>query len=328
MSIGVTESLGVTLAETELVGAAKLLTIGAGYSVDVLGAESEVVGGLRSTQIFGLKFERVKFFRREFIKGTRTSRSLRASLQYEVDGNALVGVGRDFKEKFSGLGMIESKAPFRTKAGEIKVNAGELGICVGNQLRLLINKAGTVKIWGEKITIKSDGNTKIKGAKVKLKPGASTSRKPFREVLDPAEADTIEKYKSPDEAPLSEQDKSGFTGPVYQKVLKKDVPVKRLFGGSARERGMWVSKGGRPPGLEGKIRMALKPEWGNDASKAGGFVLPKGAVVFEGDVAAQGAMAGGAKQLLIREPEAIRQACQAAGSKAPLYDWLAGLPKG
>src|SRR5207245_2133788 len=106
----------------------------------------------------------------------------------------------------------------------------------------------------------------IKGAKVKLKPGGSGSGKAFQEVLDAAEADTVEEYKDKDASPLSEQDKSGFTGKVYKKVLKKDVTVKRLYGGGARPAGQWVTKGGRPPGLEGKIRMALKPEWGNEAT--------------------------------------------------------------
>ncbi len=165
---------------------------------------------------------------------------------------------------------------------------------------MIINKSGTVKLWGNKITF--DAETKIKGSKIKLKPGGSGSGKSFQEVLDLSEATTLSEHDEKNPGDLKDADAAAFKGKKYKvKVLKKEVKVSRLCGGQARPDGRWVTRGGRPPGLEGKIRMALKPEWGNEASSVATKVLKPGTIVYEGIAADQGGgFVGGATQILIR----------------------------
>jgi len=295
-----TRRLKVDDAATELVGAKMKLSIGAGYSVNVLGAGIDLVGALRSTQIGGLKFEKIEEIRYEYIKGSRSTKSVRGSLQFDVEGKVGLGVLGKLHEEAGRHSMLETEKHCSEVAKEIKVEAKELGIVVADELRLIINKSGTVKLWGQKITVDGDSG-KIAGSKVKLKPGGGSSGKAFQEVLDPSEATSVSQHDEKNPGDLKEADAKAFKGGKYtKKVLNKDVKVKRLYGGGAKAEGRWVTKGGRPPGLEGKIRMALKPEWGNEASHVSTIVLKKGTTVYEGVVAGQGGpWAGGASQILI-----------------------------
>jgi type VI secretion system secreted protein VgrG len=199
---------------------------------------------------------------------------------------------------------VKEETAFTAK--DMKLKADEAAVVVGGELALLINKSGTVKIWAKDLTV--DGSQiKLKGSKIKKESGGSGQSKSFQEVLDPSVAAELESHGPGTDGPLSPQDAAAFKDGQYTvKVLTKDVKVERLHGGGAFPQGRWVTGGPRPLGLEGKIRMALRPEWGNTASESSSFTLKAGTKVYEGVVAGQGTgYAGGATQILIDVPKAV-----------------------
>ena len=304
ITVAMAHNLNVTQAVAFNVGAAAALNIGAAYSVNVALALNKAVGGARLEQIGGLKSEDVGVDRSETIVGNRTSTVL-GEVQEEVKGNLTQETGQDRKDEAGQHTLTEVTKETAFGSKEMKFKADEAAVVVGDELALLINKSGTVKIWAKDLTV--DGSQiKLKGSKIKKESGGSGQSKPFQEVLDPSVADTVQEHQG-DQGPLSPADAKAFKDGKYtEKILTKDVKVERLHGGGAFPVGRWVTGGSRPMGLEGKIRMALRPEWGNAASQSSSFTIKAGTKVYEGVVAGQGTgYAGGATQILIDVPKAV-----------------------
>jgi type VI secretion system secreted protein VgrG len=304
ITVAMAHNLNVTQAVAFNVGAAAALTIGAAYAVNVALAFNKAVGGARLEQIGSLKSEEVGESRSETIGGNRTSTVL-GEVEEEVKGKLLQDAGQDRKDESGRHTLTEVKEEVAFTSKDMKFKADEAAVVVGGELALLIDKSGTVKIWAKDLTV--DGSQiKLKGSKIEKKSGGSGQSKSFQEVLDPSVADEVASHEGGN-GPLSPQDAAAFKDGKYaEKILTKDVKVERLHGGGVFPQGRWVTGGSRPPGLEGKIRMALRPEWGNDASESSSFTLKAGTKVYEGIMADQGTgYAGGATQILIDPPKVV-----------------------
>jgi len=304
ITVAMAHNLNVTEAVAFNVGAAAALNIGAVYSVNVALALNKAVGGARLEQIAGLKSEDVGVDRTESIGGNRSSDVL-GEVEEEVKGKLMQSTGQDRKDESGRHTFTEVKQETGFGSKEMKFKADEAAVVVGDELALLIDKSGTVKIWAKDLTV--DGSQiKLKGSKIEKKSGGSGQSKSFQEVLDPSVAVEVASHEG-DKGPLSPADAKAFKDGKYtEKVLTKDVQVERLHGGGAFPQGRWVTGGSRPLGLEGKIRMALRPEWGNAASQSSSLTLKAGTKVYEGVVAGQGTgYAGGATQILIDVPKAV-----------------------
>jgi type VI secretion system secreted protein VgrG len=222
-----------------------------------------------------------------------------------VKGKLLQEAGQDRKDESGRHTFTEVKQETAFSTKDFKLKADEAAVVVGDELAVMIDKSGTVKIFAKDLTV--DGSKiKLKGSKIEKKSGGSGQSKSFQEVLDPSVADTVAEHQG-DNGPLSPQDAKAFKDGKYaEKILTKDVKVERLHGGGAFPQGRWVTGGARPLGLEGKIRMALRPEWGNAASQSSSFTIKAGTKVYEGIVAGQGTgYAGGATQILIDVPKTV-----------------------
>ncbi len=306
ITVAMAHTLNVTEASSVMVGAAAALNVGAVYAVNVGLAFNKAVGGARLEQIAGLKSEEVGIDRTETVAGNRGSTIL-GEVEEHVKGKLLQAAGGDRKDEGGRHTFTEVKKETGFGAKELKFKADEAAVVVGDDLALLINKSGTVKIFAKDLTV--DGSQiKLKGSKIEKKSGGSGQSKSFQEVLDPSVADTLAEY-SEGKGPLSPADAKAFKDGKYtEKILTKNVKVERLHGGGAFPQGRWVTGGSRPLGLEGKIRMALRPEWGNAASQSSSFTLKAGTKVYEGIVAGQGTgYAGGATQILIDVPKPVLQ---------------------
>ena len=241
----------------------------------------------------------------ESVGGNRGSDVL-GEVEEEVKGNLSQSAGQDRKDESGRHTFTEVKKEVGFGSKEMKFKADEAAVVVGDELALLINTSGTVKIFAKDLTV--DGSQiKLKGGKIKKESSGSGQSKSFQEVLDPSVAEERTTFTPEDKGPLSPQDAAAFKDGKYtEKVLLKDVQVERLHGGGAFPQGRWVTGGARPLGLEGKIRMALRPEWGNAASQSSTLTLKAGTKVYEGIVAGQGTgYAGGATQILIEVPANI-----------------------
>jgi hypothetical protein len=185
---------------------------------------------------------------------------------------------------------------------------------------MIINKAGTVKIFGNNITIEASSGSKIKGKKVKKQGKGTSASKRLKEELGPADAASMGAGKGKNPM-LNENDVKGFKDGKYtQKVLKKDVVGYRLHHGGpgGYPEGKWITLKRVPPGLEGKLRCAIDPSWTNECTKVARIKIPAGTVVFEGEFAAQsGAYVGQGKQLCVAVPEHI--------TGKPVVDFLKGI---
>lgn len=304
ITVAMAHNLNVTQAVAFTVGAAAALNIGAAYSVNVALAFNKAVGGARLEQIGGLKSEAVGVDRSETVGGGRTSTVL-GEVEEEIKGKLLQAAGQDRKDESGRHTFTEVKEETGFSSKDMKLKADEAAVVVGGELALLINKSGTVKIWAKDLTV--DGSQiKLKGSKIEKKSGGSGQSKAFQEVLDPSVAAVVAHHQGK-QGPLSPADAKAFKDGKYTaKVLTQGVKVERLHGGGAFPVGRWVTGGTRPLGLEGKIRMALRPEWGNAASQSSSFTLKAGTKVYEGIVAGQGTgYAGGATQILIDVPQAV-----------------------
>jgi type VI secretion system secreted protein VgrG len=304
ITVAMAHNLNVTQAVAFNVGAAAALNIGAVYSVNVALAFNKAVGGARLEQIAGLKTEDVGVDRTESIGGDRGSTVI-GEVEEEVKGHLSQSTGADRKDESGRHTFTEVKQEVAFGSKEMKFKADEAAVVVGDELALLIDKSGTVKIWAKDLTV--DGSQiKLKGSKIEKKSGGSGQSKSFQEVLDPSVAAVVTQHQG-ETGPLSPADAKAFKDGKYtEKVLTQDVKVERLHGGGAFPVGRWVTGGSRPLGLEGKIRMALRPEWGNAASQSSSFTIKAGTTVYEGVVAGQGTgYAGGATQILIDVPKAV-----------------------
>ncbi|WP_342376992.1 type VI secretion system tip protein VgrG [Myxococcus stipitatus] len=294
-------ALNVKLAAATSVGAAAALGVGGGYGINVGGATNIAVLGARAETVGGKRSESVAGSRTEMVEGAKTSRVL-GDVTEEVEGGLSQMAEKGRQDDIGKNHLSEVKGPMATGAKKLQLKSDEMAVVVNSELALLINKSGTVKLFAKTLTV--DGkNIKLKGKKIKKDGSGSGKRKPFKEVLDESVAETMREY-GPEGGPLSPADAKAFTeGKYTMKVLKKDVTVHRLFGGESGAQGRWVTAGPRPTGLEGKIRMALRPEWGNTATQSASMTLKAGTVLYEGGVAGQGlGYSGGATQILIKTP--------------------------
>jgi type VI secretion system secreted protein VgrG len=304
ITVAMAHTLNVKEAVAVNVGAAAALTIGAVYSVNVALAFNKAVGGARLEQIAGLKSEEVGAERMETIGGNRSSDVL-GEVEEVVKGKLLQETGQDRKDESGRHTFTEVKQETAFSSKDMKFKADEAAVVVGDELALLIDKSGTVKIWAKELTV--DGSQiKLKGSKIEKKSGGSGQSQSFQEVLDPSVADEVASYEGGN-GPLSPQDAAAFKDGKYtEKILTQDVKVNRLHGGSALEKGRWISAGPRPMGLEGKIRVALHPSWGITASESSSLTLKAGTTVYEGVVASQGTgYVGGTTQILIDVPKDV-----------------------
>ncbi len=109
-----------------------------------------------------------------------------------------------------------------------------------------------------------------------------------------------------------------FTDSEYKTVVtNEDITVYRVFGGSAKQGGGFVSTKPAPNKIQAKIDAALLPEWKNTRAFEAEIVIPKGTRLNIGKVAPQTiestgtVLKGGSDQLLM--PQGWSQ------------DWVVGL---
>jgi type VI secretion system secreted protein VgrG len=300
-------ALNVKEAVAMSVGAAAALNVGAAYSVNVALDSNAAVGGARLEQTGGIRTEAVGLQRSESIGGDRTSQVV-GTVTEVVTGKLQQLTGKDRKDDVGRHALTEVKGATSFATKQMKLEAKEFALVVGGELALLINKSGTVKIWAKSLTI--DGSRLVfKGNKIKKERGGGAQSKPFQEVLDASVAAEIATYDPDNPGPLSPDDAKNFKDSRYtERVLTKDVTMYRLHGGGALPQGRWVSAVDIPPGLEGRIRLAVHPAWGGSANQVSAFTLKAGTRVYEGIAASQGTgYVGGSTQILINVPKSVLQ---------------------
>ena len=295
---------------TETITIGKALTIGGAYIIDVMGGYSQLVGGAKTTLVKSKISETVGKFKKEIIAlGNKTENISVGGLDVDVGKDYRRGVEKNQKIEAGRNQVIQVEKGAAHAAGKVKIEAKELGIVVNGEVVMIINKAGTVKIFGKNITIEASSGSKIKGKKVKKVGKGKSASKRLNEVLGPADATSLGPGSGKNPM-LSEADVKGFKDGKYtQKVLKKDVVGYRLHHGGpgGYAEGKWITMKRVPPGLEGKLRCAIDPSWTNECTQVARIKIPAGTRVFEGEFAAQsGAYVGQGKQLAVAVPEHLR----------------------
>ena len=72
-----------------------------------------------------------------------------------------------------------------------------------------------------------------------------------------------------------------------------------MHGGTAGQLDQYWTRT-KPTGpMQAQLDLALKPEWGNTATRTTAITVPKGTVVYEGVAAPQGSMTGGGSQVIV-----------------------------
>jgi len=111
-------------------------------------------------------------------------------------------------------------------------------------------------------------------------------------------ADVI--YSPINPGPLSQEVANSFRSATYtEKVLTEDTVFYRVYGGSAKQMGSYMSRTEQLGGMQSQFDLALDPDWGNTATYVTPVTVPKGTVIYEGTAAPQGAFLGGGDQVFI-----------------------------
>lgn len=111
-------------------------------------------------------------------------------------------------------------------------------------------------------------------------------------------------YNPANPGPLNQKTAETFTGGSYKEiVLTENTTFYRVHGGRAEKIGSYMSRTPQKGGLQSKMDLALKPEWGNTAAEVTTVMVPKGTVIYEGTAAPQGNFLGGGNQVYIPRTE-------------------------
>jgi type VI secretion system secreted protein VgrG len=301
----------VAAVGTEAIALGKMLSVGGAYLVDVGGAITQLVGGAKSTIVGAYLMEECVGLKREIVlKGNKTSKVSFGGATTEVEKDHRRGVEKDETFDIGSCYITTVKDGASQASQHIALHAEELGIVVDGQIAMIINKAGTLKIFGKDITLECSSGGTIKGKKVKRQGKGTSASKRLDDKLTPAEAATLRSGQGENDM-LSSDDLKGFKDGKYtERVLKKDIVGYRLHhdGPGGYPLGKWVTKNRVPPGLEGKLRCALDPTWSNAATKIARVRIPAGTKVFEGAFASQsGAYVGQGQQLCVAVPKALKK---------------------
>ncbi len=302
--------LDVGLAAVETITLGKMLSVGGVYMIDVLAASSQLVGGAKRTWVRKWIKEEVGGIKKEIVaKGNKTSTVSEGDATLDIGKDYRRGVSKDEKYEIEGEEITTVTESAGHAAGKVEIMAEEFGVVVNGEIVMIINKSGTVKIFGQNITLEASSGGSIKGKKVRKQGKGTSASKRLEDTLTDAEASTIGPGQG-ENAMLSADDVKGFKDCKYtEKYLKKDFIGYRLHHGGhpAYPVGKWVTKRRIPPGLEGKLRCALDPTWGNNATQIARIRIPAGTRVFEGAFAPQsGAYVGQGQQLCIAAPKHLK----------------------
>jgi type VI secretion system secreted protein VgrG len=308
--------LDVGLAAVETITLGKMLSVGGVYMIDVLAASSQLIGGAKRTWVRKWITEEVTGIKKEIVaKGDKITTVSEGEATLDIGKDYRRGVEKDEKYEIEGDEITTVTESAGHAASKVEIKAEEFGVVVNGEIVMIINKAGTVKIFGQNITLEGTSGGMIKGKKVKKQGKGTSASKRLEDTLTDAEASTIGPGQG-ENAMLSADDVKGFKGGKYtEKALKKDFIGYRLHHGGhpAYPVGKWVTKSRVPPGLEGKLRCALDPTWGNNATMVARIRIPAGTHVFEGAFAPQsGAYVGQGQQLCIAAPKHLQRAELAA----------------
>jgi type VI secretion system secreted protein VgrG len=159
------------MAASESVGAAKALTIGAGYSINVALALNEAVGGIKSVQVGAAHTEVVVGSRQEIISKNKQSQ-IGGDWRSQVKGQATMthGMNVEFSVGAKSHTDVTDASAWLAKTFELK--ADKFKLIVNGKLILSAEKSGKVQFFAKSFTF--DGSDiKIKGGKVKLEPSGS-----------------------------------------------------------------------------------------------------------------------------------------------------------
>ncbi len=142
----------IALGATESVGAARALTIGAGYVVSVGLAMNEAVGGLKSLQVGGALIQGVNESCQENIGKDKQAR-VGGHWQTEVKGQVSQSVGKDSQQEVGSHESLDAKEAAALQAKKFELKADTVSIVVNSKLAIRLEKSGKVEIFGSKISI-------------------------------------------------------------------------------------------------------------------------------------------------------------------------------
>jgi filamentous hemagglutinin len=130
---------------------------------------------------------------------------------------------------------------------------------------------------------------------------AIAAKKALAQAFGGAKAATkvITEFGPMNQGPLPKGIANTFRSGTYSEVVtQKPTTLYRVYGGTAQELGgYWTAT--KPAGpVQSIIDSALKPEWGNTATKVVKIEVPIGTKYFEGVAAPQGGLVGGGNQVL------------------------------
>jgi len=290
-----------SLASAETIGLGKALNIGAGYMIDVAAAESVIVGLDHNTNVRKYAGEKVDRFKKEVVKGDRSCNVLTGGLSLHVEKDLRRVVEKNQKTEAQNLMLIKAEAASPTASKKISIKTEELVFVADGEVKFVINKSGTLKIYAKDISVEASSGAKINGSDVNFEVAGSGEGRANDGSLTEEEAELLEEGEGPNEL-LSPNDAKGFEGQKWQKKkLLQDFDGNRLHDGGkgGYAEGKWVTKQQVPTGLEGKVRCAINARWSNACTHAARLRLPKGTIVFEGRFAAQGARVGQGKQICV-----------------------------
>jgi RHS repeat-associated protein len=99
---------------------------------------------------------------------------------------------------------------------------------------------------------------------------------------------------------LPEKVAQTFRGGSYtETILSQPTVLYRAYGGTSGQLGPFWTR--TPPSgqLQARMDLALRPEWGNTATKVVKIEVPAGTKIYEGFAEAQGSLVGGGSQVVI-----------------------------
>lgn len=164
----------VKLASAETIALAKSLNIGGAYNIDVGAASVTIAATDYETRVIGMSTEQVGAFRKETVAGDKT---------VHVGGDNVVEIGKDLQRVVAGDHSIEAHDSVRQHvkgdaalvAKKLEFKADKLKITAAGGKCGLVIENGTLKLWGQNITIDGSSGLKITGNKIELLETAPAS---------------------------------------------------------------------------------------------------------------------------------------------------------
>jgi hypothetical protein len=212
------------------VGAAKALTIGAGYSINVALAFTESTGGLKSTEVGAARTEVVIGSRQEMVSQD-SSVKVGGDWQSEVKGQASLATGKDVKDTVNGKFHVGVDEATSQLAKNFELKADKFSLIIGGKRILSIDKQGSIQFTGK--TFSLDGSeVKFKGGKIKMEPAATPLQGgPYGHLQDPPDIGPGKDFTPEQKAKALEENLKRNNGVVRSDlsglVLKKPAKSKK-----------------------------------------------------------------------------------------------------